>query len=238
MYRGSIAHNMYVPNADPNSIDDIDIMEVFVPPLDHYFGLKQFGSRGTKEVKYDQWDIVIYEFRKFIGMLAKGNPNVIGCLWLKEDHYIKKTVAGEMLIENRGMFTCKDIYYSFIGYANGQLKRMEHFACQGYMGEKRKKLVEKFGYDCKNAAHLIRLLVMITEFLDTGEMHVFREYDAERFLEIKRGEWSLDSVKKVADCLFKDALKAYKQSTLRKSVNMEEINELCIRIVQVRLNES
>jgi len=25
-YRGSIAHGMYVPNSDPNSIDDKDIM--------------------------------------------------------------------------------------------------------------------------------------------------------------------------------------------------------------------
>ena len=103
------------------------------------------------------------------------------------------------------------------------------------MGEKRKKLVEKFGYDCKNAAHLIRLLVMITEFLDTGEMQVFREHDAERFLEIKKGEWKLSRVKKVADCLFKDALKAYERSVLRKSVNMEEINRLCVKIVQVGL---
>lgn len=31
-YRGSIAHGMYVPNTDPNSIDDKDVMGVCIPP--------------------------------------------------------------------------------------------------------------------------------------------------------------------------------------------------------------
>ena len=30
-YRGSIAHGMYVPNTDPTSIDDKDVMIVVVP---------------------------------------------------------------------------------------------------------------------------------------------------------------------------------------------------------------
>lgn len=48
----------------------------------------------------------------------------------------------------------------------------EHFS--GYMGEKRKAMVRKYQYDVKNAAHLIRLLRMGTEFLTTGELQVYR----------------------------------------------------------------
>jgi hypothetical protein len=40
-YRGSIAHNMYIPNTDPNSIDDIDLMGVFLAPENFYIGLGQ-----------------------------------------------------------------------------------------------------------------------------------------------------------------------------------------------------
>ena len=54
MYRGSIAHGMYVPTNDPNSIDDKDVMSICVPPIDYYFGLKQYGSHGTKEITYDE----------------------------------------------------------------------------------------------------------------------------------------------------------------------------------------
>ena len=41
-YRGSIAHGMYVPNTDPNSIDDKDIIGIFIAPKDYYIGLRKF----------------------------------------------------------------------------------------------------------------------------------------------------------------------------------------------------
>ena len=63
-YRGSIAHGTYEPNTDPRSIDDIDLIGISVPSLDHYFGLRQFGSKGTKEIKRGEWDVVLYEARK------------------------------------------------------------------------------------------------------------------------------------------------------------------------------
>ena len=84
MYRGSIAHGMYVPNSDPNSIDDKDAMVICVPPIEYYYGLRQFGSRGTQEIKRNEWDIVVYEARKFLSLLAQGNPNVLMVLWLDE----------------------------------------------------------------------------------------------------------------------------------------------------------
>src|SRR5688572_25189955 len=58
----------------------------------------------------------------------------------------------------------------------------EHFS--GYMGEKRKAMVRKYQYDVKNAAHLIRLLRMGSEFLRTGELQVFRTTDAAELKQI------------------------------------------------------
>ena len=78
---------------------------------------------------------------------------------------------------------------------------MEHYSTMGYMGEKRKALVDKYKFDTKNASHCIRLLRMCMEALITGEVHVFRE-DASQLLEIKRGRWSLEQVKAEADRLF------------------------------------
>lgn len=76
----------------------------------------------------------------------------------------------------------------------------EHFS--GYMGEKRKAMVRKYQYDVKNAAHLIRLLRVGIEFLETGELRVFRSEDADELKTIKRGGWSLDRVKAEAQRLF------------------------------------
>jgi predicted nucleotidyltransferase len=67
-YRGSIAHDMYVPKNDPDSIDDKDIMGVFVAPTEHYLG---FGRDEVKEKFVGEWDAVSYEVRKFIGLLLR-----------------------------------------------------------------------------------------------------------------------------------------------------------------------
>lgn len=231
-YRGSIAHGMYVPKNDPNSIDDKDVMSVCVPPKEYYLGLENYGSRGTKEIKRDEWDIVVYELKKFIGLLSVGNPNVLSLLWLEPQFYISQKDAGRYLIENKSIFVGRHVYKSFVGYAHGQLHRMTHSACNGYMGQKRKQLVEKFGYDTKNAAHLIRLLRMAIEFLKDGILYVHR-HDAQQLLEIKRGEWTLEQVKKEADRLFVLADEAYLKSTLPASVDMKAVNQVCINCIEL-----
>ena len=233
-YRGSISHGMYVPKNEPNCIDDKDTMHVCVPPIDYYLGTKQYGSRGTKEIAEGEWDIVVYEFKKYISLLAKGNPNVISLLWLDETMYLKRTTEGHLLISERDIFNSKQIYHSFIGYSYGQLHRMTHMAFRGYMGEKRKSLVEKFGYDTKNAAHLIRLMCMCIEFLNEHKFYVLR-HDNQQLLEIKRGEWDLEKVKEEADRLFKRAEVAYDKCSLPSQADEELINKLSIKILQDRL---
>lgn len=231
MYRGSIAHGMYTPN----SIDDKDVMAVCVPPLDYYFGLSRYVSRGTREIFQDEWDIVIYEAKKMLGLLAKGNPNVLAALWLEDEHYLKITEAGQLLIDNRDLFSGRHVYRSFTGYANSQLKRMTKGVHLGYMGQKRKQLVEQFGYDTKNAAHLIRLLRMGIEFLSDGVLHVKRK-DAQQLLQIKYGEWDLEQVKTEARRLFSLAEKTYTQSKLPDKPDMDQINNLCTKVIQTHLN--
>lgn len=235
-YRGSISHGMYIPKKDPNSIDDKDVIGICIPPMDYYYGLKQFGSRGTKEIKKDEWDIVLFEMTKAIRLLEKGNPNIMAILWLSENHYIKITETGRILLDNRNLFIGKHAYHSFVGYAHGQLHRMTHLACKGYMGQKRKELVEKYGYDTKNAAHLIRLLRMGVEFLNDGQLQVIRQ-DAQQLLEIKRGEWTLDMVKAEAERLFVSAETAFTLSKLPNKPNHEKINKLCIQLARNWLRE-
>ncbi len=235
-YRGSIAHGMYVPSSDPNSIDDKDTMSICVPPLDYYFGLKEYSSRGTKEIKSGEWDIVIYTLQKFINLLYKGNPNVLALLWLDPQHYIKIKAAGQLLIDQRELFVGKHVYHSFTGYAYSQLSRMERINFKGYMGEKRKRLVMKHGYDTKNAAHLIRLLRMGIEFLRDGIVQVTRP-DADELLEIKRGGWTLEKVKSEAEHLFASAEEGYKRSSLPDKPDFEAVHRLGIEVAQMELSE-
>ena len=180
----------------------------------------------------DEWDIVVYEIRKAIGLLAGGNPNVLTMLWVPENMYINRTGAGIYLIENRALFAGRHTYRSFVGYAYGQLHRMDNPNRFGNMGAKRKELLAKYGYDTKNAAHLIRLLRMGAEFLKDGELYIHR-HDAQQLLEIKKGMWTREQVTTEADRWFKLAEEAYINSTLPQQPDKSKINKLCIEVVEM-----
>lgn len=234
-YRGSIAHGMYIPNTDPNSIDDIDVMGIHMCPPEFYIGLAAQRKDGKRldvfEIKEGVYDMVFYEFRKFIHLLVKSNPNVLSLLWLRDEDYLVRKPYGEKLIENRQMFISKKIYYSFTSYAFDQLRKMERFEHHGYMGAKRKSLVEKYGYDCKNAAHCLRLLTMCIEYLETGKLNVYREKDAYVFIDVKMGRWPLESVKLYAAELFTRAEEAYKKCTLPEEPPIDKIEKMLIDIL-------
>ncbi len=227
-YRGSIAHGTYLPSTDPNSVDDKDVMGIFIGRKEQYLG---FEKEDVYEKKMNEWDAVSYELRKFIGLLLRSNPNVLMMLWLPGKYYLYKNSYGEMLIKNRDIFVSKQAYHSFSGYAHGQFKRMTNFRFEGYMGEKRKQLVEKYGYDCKNASHLIRLLKMGVEFLMEGELFVERE-DAPQLISIKKGEWTLEQVKREAEKLFDLAQQAYINSKLPTKPDFKRAEQLLMNIIE------
>jgi len=231
-YIGSLAHNTHLSPEDECGIDDKDIMSIFIRSLEDYVGLENLGKRdrGTIQRTFHEWDSVAYDVRKYVYLLLKGNPNVTSLLWLQSNHYIHIHPLGQKLIDNRMIFASKQSYHAFCGYAYGQMKRMEHFKREGYQGEKRRKLIEKFGYDTKNAQHLIRLMRMCIEFLSEGEMHVFRD-DSEMLKDIKRGKWSLEEVKKEAMRLFERAEFAYDRSPLPPQPDYEKAEELVIDII-------
>lgn len=233
-YRGSIAHGTYEENT---THDDYDIMGIFVPTPDVIFGIRRMECvermipEKISEKRTRVWDIVYYSIQKYLNLMLKQNPNVICLLWLSPKHYTKRTKWGDLLIESRELLLSKQCYHSFVGYAHGQLHRMTHMGKAGDMGAKRKALVDKFGYDVKNAAHLIRLLKMGAEALVLGEVVVERP-DNNQLLEIKRGEWSLDRVKRYADELFTNLDQAMCRSGLPTRVNESAVNDLCMKIVR------
>lgn len=231
-YRGSIAHGMYVPNTDPNSIDDIDLFSIVIPSLDHYFGLKTYGSRGTKEIFEGRFDCVIYEFTKVIHLLTKANPNVLCYLWMEPKHYLRISPFSTDLFFARERFLTKKIYFAIEGYAKSQMELMTRGIYKGYMGEKRKALVDKYGFDPKSASHMIRLLKLGITALRHGYIEVYRKEDREELLAIKRGEIEFSQIKEDAQLLFVDLKDAFRISILPEEPNMEDINNLCVNIMK------
>lgn len=75
-------------------------------------------------------DTTIYAFNKLITLLLSVNPNTIELLGCKPEHYIYLSSIGKELLDNRHLFLSKKCIYSFGGYANAQLRRLDNKAAR------------------------------------------------------------------------------------------------------------
>lgn len=231
--RGSEAHGTYVAPEDETGIDDRDLMGVCIPPELWSLGIRRW--EGADAIK-GPWDVVLYDLRKFVRLLCQQNPNVLAVLWVEPEDILKADAVGWGLVEHRDLFRTRTrAYESFVGYAKGQLSKMTVGAFAGFMGAKRKRLVERFGYDCKNAAHLVRLLHMGVEYLQTGHLNVRRTWDRDMILEIKKGGWKIEAVKAYADDYFAKMNRALEESTLPDEIDTAAVEELLIGWMRMRL---
>jgi len=226
--RGSEAHGTYIPPEDATGVDDRDVLGIVVSPLDHYMGVRNDWSKAEAQSIKGPWDVVLYDARKYVRLLMAQNPNILMSLWCEPEDYLYISEFGRALLGMREHFKGRHAFHdACVGYARGQLYKMTHGSLgTGYMGEKRKALVEQFGYDCKNAAHLLRLLYMGAEFHKEGVLHVRRTWDRERLIDIKRGKHTLQEVSKMAEDAFREANAAYAESVLPEKVDTDLINKV------------
>jgi hypothetical protein len=258
-YRGAHSHGTFVPTTDPEGIDDIDIIACYIQPdLSYYFGLKDSMRGHDKKIR--EWDSAAYEIRHLAKLLAQANPNVLSMLWMDEyielqdagraliaarelfatkaagnsfTGYMHGQIKRMTAWHDSGEATCCDGETFHEEHCKLRQERgrgsQKKFAT-GFMGAKRKGLVQKFGYDAKNAAHAIRLGRMGIEFLQDGVLRVKRE-DAAELIEIKNGGWPLARVQEEAGRLFALLGEAKNTSPLPDAPDMDRINALLVTIL-------
>jgi predicted nucleotidyltransferase len=110
--RGSHAYGTNLPTSD------IDYAGVFVQDMNSILGMSY-----VEQVNDDKNDIVIYEIRRFLELLAKNNPTILELLNTPEDCVIYKDPAFDVIFENRDKFLTKVCSQSFGGYAVAQIKK-------------------------------------------------------------------------------------------------------------------
>lgn len=74
----------------------------------------------------EKTDTTIYAFNKLISLLCNCSPNTIEMLGNKPEHYFYVSPIGREFINNKDLFLSKKAIYSFGGYANQQLRRLEN----------------------------------------------------------------------------------------------------------------
>ena len=140
-------------------------------------------------------DTVIYTLPKFVKLALGANPNILDVLFCAVEDVLKVKRDGVELRHMASLFLSQRVYQTFTGYAHGQLKRLHN---PGGRHAAHWSLVEKYGYDTKNAMHLVRLYRMGYEALTEGVIRVKRP-DADELLAIRNGAWTLAEVEKYAD---------------------------------------
>jgi hypothetical protein len=200
-WRGSVAHGMYVPKSDQNSIDDKDLMGIYI----EFKKMISFNQEAQALMQQLEEQLTSFGI----------NPDSA------DDGHSLRRLDGQ----------------PFVGATSGMMEVVKRYRGErhryysgGYMGQKRRELVRRVGYDAKNAAHLIRLLRMGIEFLAEGTLHVERA-DATELLDIKRGDWPLDKVKAEAERLFQLAQEAYIRSSLPPEPDRQRAEQLCVEMI-------
>jgi len=110
--RGSHAYGTNVPTSDT------DYAGVFIQSEDDILGLNY-----KEQINDDSKDTVIYELRRFLGLLGSNNPTVLELLNTPEDCIIYKDPVFDLILENREKFITKICANSFGGYAKQQISK-------------------------------------------------------------------------------------------------------------------
>lgn len=95
---------------------DTDIRGVFILPKDMYYGLEYTG-----QVNNETNDIVYYELKRFMELLAKNNPNILEMLNTPSNCVLQKHELMDMLKPE--IFLSKLCEQTFANYAYTQIKK-------------------------------------------------------------------------------------------------------------------
>ena len=191
--RGSHAHGttLDLPEDDPRYTDDVDLWGIAVRHPSWYRSLEAYRikrSRLSWNSNGSRFDIEIHDVRKFLDLAGKGNPNVLCWLFSEAEDVLLGTDAGHLILDSRELFLSKEVLKRFVGYAKGQQAKIRRSEYAGYMGEKRKALVDVDGYDVKHAGHVVRLLWTASELAQTGTFSTRRPHRETSVLrEVKEG---------------------------------------------------
>jgi predicted nucleotidyltransferase len=186
---------------------DIDIYGFCVPPKNvvfpHLSGKYIFNYDTHVSRNFEQWqchhvadkdarkeyDFCIYNISKYFRLCIDGNPNMIDSLFVPIRCVTHSTAIGNLVRERRYDFLSQKCWHSFKGYAYSQLHKMDIKNPEG----KRKKTIEKYGYDVKFAYHVVRLLNEIEQILIEGDLDL--ERNREQLKSIRRGKWKVQEIR-------------------------------------------
>lgn len=239
---GSIAYGV------SEDTSDFDVYGWCIPPKDMIFPhlrgeIPGFGRQVQRFEQFQQhhvndpealggkgrqYDLSIYSIVKWFHLVMEGNPNMVDALFVPANCVLRATQIGQRVRERRKLFLHKGCWHKYKGYAFAQASRMR--GDRKRPDGKRKEVVDQFGFDCKHAYHIVRLLDEAEQILETGDLVLGR--NREHMKAIRRGEWTEQQVLDHFAAKEKALEELYQRSTLPWGPDEDAIKGLLLECLE------
>jgi predicted nucleotidyltransferase len=221
---------------------DIDLYGFCLPPLDHIFPHTKghVEGFGPKPERFEHmqianismpgekvYDLTIYSIQKYFNLLAGQSPNTIDSIWTPHNCIAQITEAGQLVRDNRKLFLTRHCYDSLRGFASQNIGKAFDKTKQD---SKRREVVEKYGFDVKAAAHIVRLTEECYDLLTTGEMDMQKSKEVVK--AIRRGEWTETDVREWFMAADKILMQARAETKLPAKVDFDRLRELLLNCIE------
>lgn len=234
---GSVAY------AVSNDMSDMDIVGFCMPPKEMVFPhlageipgfgnqIQRFEQFQQHHIKKDnrEYDISIYSITKFFQLVMENNPNMIDVLFLPRRCVLHSTQMYEKIRDNRHIFLHKGSWFKFRGYSYSQLSKIRNKSNSS--NPKRQASIQQFGFDCKFAYHVIRLMLEVEQILAEHDLDLQRNSDILK--SVRAGEWTLDQITEWAENKEKSLETLYANSTLPARPNEAKIKTLLMECLEM-----
>ena len=227
---GSTLHGTAVDDG----LEDFDMMAVVVERPKQMLGFSTVDTwvhrtkpDGVRSEKGDI-DLAVYGLRKYLHLATKGNPTILLALFAPEEFIRRHDVRGRQLQALAPYIVSKQCYWPWKGYMKQQHERL--LGLRGQRNVTRPELVDRYGYDTKYAAHIVRLGLQGEEILTTGRMTLPMPKDQRDLcVSIRTGGYSLAGVSEIIIDAEKRIDAAFNKSELRLHPDRQTVEKFMLR---------
>lgn len=231
---GSHAYGIATPESDE------DFLGFTIPPKDdvfpHLWG--EIPGFGTHRQRFEVWretgrldkqspdvDYTVYSIVHYFNLCMGNNPNMIDSLFVPFNQVLYTNQVGQIVRENRHLFLSKMVWPRYKGFAYSQLNRVLRDAVG-----KRRKTIDKFGFDTKAACHSVRLILEVEQILLSGDLDL--QKDREILRAVRDGLWEKEKIISFFVDKEKSLEKVYHSSSLPLVPQEDVIKELLLNCLE------
>ena len=202
---------------------DYDYRAFVIPTMDDMYERKEY----FKEIKGTGYEMSVHDLRRLPDLLWKSNPSFLEIIFAPE-RYMHPCME-DLLYGNRERIAGMNIPYLYNSTTGMFRDKMKHLE-KGTVSTQH--LVEKHGYDTKQAMHAHRMLCLLRWFIDEGCFEKALRYDDTEtgktrrkfFLDIKNGKYGLSEMRGKLERLLADTEERYRDRCLGADAD-KEMNE-------------